>query len=133
MDYVELAGRLVFAGLFLYYGVTHFTQHEGFSAYARAVGVPFARAAVAATGVMLLVGGTLIALGAWADLGSLILVAFLVPVAFAVHPFWKQAEGAVRAAEQASFLKDVALAGAALTLFAFFRDGAALTLTGPLF
>lgn len=132
MNIIELIGRLVFAGLFLFYGVQHFTQFDFFRSYAAAKRTPFAGLAVAGTGAMLLAGGALIALGAWADLGALILVVFLVPVAFVIHPFWKESDPLSRAAEQGVFLKDLALGGAAL-LFVGLADAAAYTLTGPLF
>jgi putative oxidoreductase len=131
MDIVELAGRLVFAGLFLFYAVQHATQFQGYSAFAGARGTPFPRLAVGVTGVMLAVGGAFVALGLWADLGALILVIFLVPVAFVIHPFWRF-EGAERASEQAVFLKDLALGGAALALIALFHHGVAHAVTGPL-
>jgi putative oxidoreductase len=81
---------------------------------------------------MLAVGGAFVALGLWADLGALILVIFLVPVAFVIHPFWKF-EGQERAGEQGVFLKDIALGGAALTLIALAHDGLAHAVSGPLF
>jgi putative oxidoreductase len=132
MDVIELVGRLVFAGLFLFYGVQHFTQFAFFRNFAGAKGTPFPEVAVAATGAMLLVGGSLVALGAWADLGALILFVFLVPVAFTIHPYWKEADPAARGAEQGIFLKDLALGGAAL-LFLGLAAHASYTLTGPLF
>jgi putative oxidoreductase len=132
MDVVELVGRLVFAGLFLFYGVQHFRKFDFFSGYAGSKGTPVPRLAVAGTGLMLLVGGTLVALGAWPDLGALILFVFLVPVAFTIHPFWKETDPATRGNEQGIFLKDVALGGAAL-LFLGLAGSASHTLTGPLF
>ena len=132
MDIVELIGRLVFAGLFLFFAVQHVTQFAGYAAFAGSRGTPFPRLAVAVTGVMLAAGGTLVALGLWADLGAVILVAFLVPVAFVIHPFWRFS-GAERAGEQAVFLKDVALGGAALALVALAHDGLAHAVGGPLF
>ena len=132
MDIIELIGRLVFAGLFLFYALQHATQFQGYSAFAGSRGTPFPRLAVAMTGLMLAVGGTLVALGLWADLGALILVVFLVPVAFVIHPFWKF-EGQERAGEQGVFLKDLALGGAALALIALSHDGLAHAVSGPLF
>ncbi len=131
MDIVELAGRLVFAGVFLFYAVQHATQFRGYAAFAGARGTPYPRLAVAVTGLMLAVGGALVALGLWADLGALILVVFLVPVAFVIHPFWRFG-GAERASEQAFFLKDLALGGAALALVALFHGSVAHAVTGPL-
>ena len=81
---------------------------------------------------MLALGGALVALGLWADLGALILVVFLVPVAFVIHPFWRF-EGQERVSEQGVFLKDLALGGAALALIALSHDGLALAVSGPLF
>ena len=135
MDIVELIGRVVFAGLFVYFGVVHFTRFAFTTAYARAKGTPLAGLAVAVTGAMLLTGGILVGLGAWADLGALVLVAFLVPTAFVIHPYWREEDALTRAAEEASFLKDVALAGAALALFALFNEAGepAYSLTHALF
>jgi len=132
VDVIELIGRLVFAGLFLFYAVQHATQFRGYSAFAGSRGTPFPKLSVAVTGLMLAVGGSFVALGLWADLGALILVVFLVPVAFVVHPFWKF-EGQERAGEQGIFLKDLALGGAALALIALAHDGLAHSVTGPLF
>jgi putative oxidoreductase len=106
MDLIELIGRLLFAGLFLFYAVQHATQFQGYAAFAGSRGTPFPTLAVAVTGVMLAVGGRLVALGLWADLGALILVVFLVPVAFLIHPFWRF-EGIERAGERGVFLKDL--------------------------
>jgi uncharacterized membrane protein YphA (DoxX/SURF4 family) len=133
MDVVELIGRLVFAGVFLVYGAQHFTRFAFFRGYAESKGTPLAGLAVAVTGAMLVTGGVLVALGAWADLGAAILVAFLVPVAFAIHPFWAERDAVARAGEQAAFLKDISLAGAALLLLALVEGGASFALTGPAF
>ena len=135
MDVLELVGRLVFATLFLFYGVIHFTRFGFMAGYARAKGTPFPRVAVAGTGLMLIAGGALVALGVWPDLGALVLVAFLVPVAFVIHPFWRETDPVARAGEESVFLKDLALAGASLTLFALFSQAGepAYALTHTLF
>ncbi|WP_338049542.1 hypothetical protein [Rhodococcus jostii] len=85
---------------------------------------------------MVLVAGALsVLLGIWADLGSLLLVAFLIPTAALMHNFWSESDPQTRQMEMIQFNKDIALAGAALMLFAFFAHDAdlGLTLTGPLF
>jgi uncharacterized membrane protein YphA (DoxX/SURF4 family) len=48
---------------------------------AHAMGGPAPEVLVPASGLMILVGGILIALGVWADLGALLIAAFLVPTA----------------------------------------------------
>jgi len=136
MDVLVLIGRLLFVPLFLGSAMGHLTQTEGMAAYAKSRGLPSARIAVLGTGVMLAVGGILVLLGLWADLGALILVLFLVPTAVLMHAFWRETDAQVRQNEMVQFLKDLSLAGAALMLFAFFAylgDDLGLTITGPLF
>jgi putative oxidoreductase len=82
---------------------------------------------------MAVAGALLIATGLWADLGALILVLFIFPVAFGMHAFWKETDPTAKMMEQVQFTKDVALGGAALCLFALFQqfgDEIGLTL-GP--
>jgi putative oxidoreductase len=136
MDVLVLIGRLLFVPLFLGSAMGHLTQSEGMAAYAKARGVPSARIAVLVTGAMLAVGGILVLLGLWADLGALILVAFLVPTALLMHAFWRESDPEARQNEMVQFMKDMSLGGASLMLFAFFAylgDDLGLTLTGPLF
>jgi putative oxidoreductase len=136
MDVLVLIGRILFVPLFLASAVGHLTQTEAMAGYAKSRGVPVARIAVLVTGVMLVVGGILVLLGLWADLGALILFVFLVPTAVLMHGFWRDTDPQARQNEMVQFQKDIALAGACLMLFAFFAyvgDDLGLTLTGPLF
>jgi uncharacterized membrane protein YphA (DoxX/SURF4 family) len=135
MDVLVLIGRLLFVPLFLGSAFGHLTQTDGMAAFAKARGVPAARIAVLGTGVMLVVGGVLVLLGVWADLGALLLFLFLVSTAVLMHAFWKETDPEARQNEMVQFMKDLALAGASLMLFAFFAhvDDLGLTITGPLF
>jgi putative oxidoreductase len=136
MDVIVLIGRILFAFLFLSSGVSHFTQRQVMAQYAGAKRVPSPMAAVLGGGVLLLAGGLSILLGIWPDLGALLLVAFLVPTALLMHNFWTETDPQGRMNETVQFSKDIALAGAAIMLFAFFSyvgDDLGLTLTGPLF
>jgi putative oxidoreductase len=135
MDLLVLIGRILFVGIFLAGAAGHFTQTAGMTGYAQSKGVPAARAAVLAGGVLLLLGGLSVLLGIWADLGALLLVAFLVPTAILMHGFWSETDPQAKQMEMTQFFKDTALAGAALMLFAFFAhvDDLGLTITGPLF
>jgi putative oxidoreductase len=135
MDVIVLIGRILFAALFLGSSYAHLRMTDALAGYAQARGVPMARLAVIVSGVMLVVGGLSVLLGVWADLGSLILVAFLVPTAILMHGFWKESDPQARQMEMTQFQKDLALGGAALMLFAFFAhvDDLGLTITGPLF
>lgn len=135
MDVVILIGRILFAVLFLASGFGHFAQTDAMVGYAESLGVKPAKPAVLASGLLIIVGGVMVAAGIWADLGSLLLVAFLIPSAFLMHPFWKY-EGEQQQMEMPAFMKDISLAGAALAMFGFFSMAGTdlgLTITGPLF
>lgn len=95
--------------------------------------MPSPALAVYASGAAMLVAGTSVLLRAWGDVGSLVLVAFLVPTAFLTHAFWKETDAEAKQHEMVHFNKDLALAGAALVFFAVFAYTADLgpTLTGP--
>jgi putative oxidoreductase len=135
MDIIVLIGRVLFAALFLGSAFSHLMQSTQMGQYARSKGVPAARLSVIGSGILLLVGGLMVLLGIWADLGSLLLVVFLIPTAMVMHAFWKETEPEAKNTEMINFNKDMALAGAALMLCAFFAhvDSLGLTVTGPLF
>lgn len=135
MDVVVLIGRILFALLFLGSAAGHLTQADAMAGYAQSRGVPAPKLAVLGSGVLMLIGALSVLLGVWADLGSLLLVLFLLPTAVLMHPFWKETDAETKQMEMIAFNKDVALGGAALALFAFFAHTPelGLTITGPLF
>ena len=135
MDVIVLIGRILFAALFLGSAFGHLTQTDMMAGYTKSRGVPAARLAVLGSGVLLALGGLMVLLGIWPDLGALLLVVFLVPTALLMHAFWKETDPQARQLEMIQFQKDMALAGAGLMLFAFFAhvDDLGLTITGPLF
>ncbi|MBS9533366.1 DoxX family protein [Mycobacterium sp. M1] len=135
MDVVVLIGRILFAAVFLSGGVGHFTKTAYLAGYAESKGIPLARPAVLLSGAWQVVASLLVLLGAWADLGALLLAVFVLPTAFLMHNFWTETDPAQRANEQIHFHKDLSLGGAALMLFALFNtfgDQIGLQLTGPL-
>ncbi|GAA0393614.1 DoxX family protein [Streptomyces luteireticuli] len=136
MDVLVLIGRILFALLFLTSAVGHLTKTKAMAGYAAAKGLPVPAAAVAGSGLLMLAGSLSLLLGAWADLGALLLAVFLVPAALTMHRFWQETEPMARQQEMIHFQKDFALAGACLMLLAFFSyvgHDLGLTLTGPLF
>lgn len=136
MDVLILIGRILFAGLFLFSAVGHFTQSKAMAGFAQSRGVPLARAAVVASGVVMALGALGVLLGVWPDLGALLLVVFLVPTAAIMHGFWRETDPQARYTEMIQFFKDLSLAGAALLLvgvFAEFGQDIGVTITGPLF
>jgi uncharacterized membrane protein YphA (DoxX/SURF4 family) len=135
VDVVALIGRILFAALFLAGGVNHIAQAETMAGYAARKGVPQAKLATLASGVLIVVGGLLVLLGIWMDLGALLLVVFLVPTAFLMHAFWKETDPMAKQMEIGQFQKDLALAGALLIFGLYAGYGAKLgvTITDPLF
>ncbi len=136
MSIVVLIGRVLFAALFLGSAFGHLTRTRAMAGYAASKKVPFAAATVFGSGLLLAVGGLMVLLGVWADLGALLLVVFLVPTALVMHSFWTVTDPQARQMDQIHFNKDLALAGAALLAFALFAyagDRLGLTITGPLF
>ncbi|RSS81014.1 DoxX family protein [Streptomyces sp. WAC06614] len=136
MDVLVLIGRVLFVLLFLASAVGHLTKTSYMAGYATSRGLPasLATAATLGSGLVMLVGGLSVVLGVWADLGALILAAYCFVVALVMHAFWREDDPQNRALEQIQFLKDFALGGAALVMFAFFAYAGhdlGLMITGP--
>jgi uncharacterized membrane protein YphA (DoxX/SURF4 family) len=137
VDWVFLAGRILVAIMFFNSGlVTHVLGHKGTAAYARQSRVPLPELSVLASGAMIIVGSSLVALGAWGDLGALLIAAFLVVITPVMHAFWHETDPAMRQMQKINFLKNVSLLGGALVLFYVWNQlqgSAGLSLTDPLF
>jgi len=116
MAWVLLVGRIIFGGFFIFNGINHFMNLGMMSGYTASKKVPAPRVAVALTGLMLLAGGLSVVLGVWPVIGLVLLILFLVPVAFIMHNFWAVEDPMQRQGEQVNFMKNLALAGAALAL-----------------
>lgn len=115
MDTLHLVGRILFAGFFIVSGANHFTKLDAMKSYAGSKGVPAPGLAVPFTGLLLLAGGLSVLLGLWAYIGLGLLILFLVPTAFMMHDFWAVPEDQ-KQAEMVNFMKNIALAGAALMM-----------------
>jgi uncharacterized membrane protein YphA (DoxX/SURF4 family) len=136
VDVIVLIGRLLFAAIFLGSGVAHLTQTRDMAGYVNSKGLPNASLLVQVSGVQMLVGGLMVVLGVWMDVGFLILAAFLLPAAVLFHAFWDVDDPEQLNVERAQFMKNLALAGACLALFALVAHAGAdlgLTITEPLF
>lgn len=118
---VLLAGRILFSLLFVMSGFAHFQRLEGMAQYTAAALpaplAPLAKPLVAFTGLMVLYGGVAVAVGFYADLAGLILATFLIPTTLTMHRFWGLSDPQMAAMQQAHFMKNVALAGAALVFW----------------
>jgi putative oxidoreductase len=135
VDVVFLIGRILFVFLFALSGATNHMSRTGVE-YARAYGAPAPQVFVPLSGVVIIVGSLLVALGIWADLGALLLAAFLIPTTFFMHAYWKETDPQMKQAQQINFLKNVGLLGGALVIFYAYNQlqgDAGLSITDPLF
>ena len=98
--------------------------------YAQYKKLPAAKFGVLISGLLFLLGGIYIAAGFWVDLGALMLAVTLILAAIIFHNYWKETDATAKQNEMIAFNKDLALAGAALILFALVATGA-VTDFGP--
>ena len=117
MNALLIIGRVLFALIFINSGYGHFKNLAAMTGYAQYKKVPAAKLSVIVTGLLLLAGGLSVLLGVWVDLGSLLLIVFLIPTALLMHNFWTIEDAQAKAGDAAQFFKNIALAGAALILF----------------
>ena len=115
--YAVPVGRILYALIFIVSGPNHFSSQT--IAYAAAAGVPLASVLVPIAGVLAMAGGLSVALGYRARFGALGLIAFLVPVTFAMHAFWAESDPMTRMMQQVHFMKNVGLLGGALLISQF--------------
>ncbi len=115
-------GRFLFSVMFLISGMNHFMQYQGLVAYARSSGVPSPETAVLVSGVVLVLGGLSVLLGAFARFGALLLAGFLIASAVLVHRFWALDDAMAAQNQMTHFFKNLSMAGGAL-LIAYFGPG----------
>ncbi|MGD0750556.1 MAG: DoxX family protein [Anaerolineales bacterium] len=113
-----LIGRIILGGYYLYSAVHHFMGIKMMSGYAASKGVPAPKLAVGGSGLLLLLGSLSILLGYQPYIGAIMIVVFLVPVAFMMHNFWSVSDPQAKMGEMINFMKDIALAASALMFLA---------------
>ena len=111
-----IVGRALFAAIFLIAAPRHFTGAA--IAHASELGVPLANLAVPISGVLAIVGGLGTLIGYQPRISALCLIAFLVPVTFMMHAFWRIDDPVLMAVQRVNFVKNIALLGTAIMLAA---------------
>jgi putative oxidoreductase len=117
---LPLAGRVLYAAIFLLAAPNHFSERG--IGYAATEGVPMPNFFVPLAGILALLGGLSVLLGYRAKFGAWLLVLFLVPVTLIMHRFWGLDDPQIAQMQMLNFLKNVGLLGAAL-LIAYFGAG----------
>jgi putative oxidoreductase len=117
MRYIVLAGRVLFALIFIFAAPRHFS-HEGIQ-HAADLGTPLAGILVPLSGLLAILGGLSVIIGYKAKWGAWLLVAFLIPVTLVMHSFWRVDDPALHRVQVAMFSKNLSMLGAALLLTQF--------------
>lgn len=117
MDWLYVIGRVLFSLIFLASGFAHLAQSNAMSQYAASKGVPAAKAATILSGLMILAGGLSVLLGVYMEIGTWLIVFFLVPTSYMMHDFWAVDDPVQKSVERAQFFKNVSMTGAALVLY----------------
>lgn len=118
-----LVGRVLFGGVLAFNGLNHFRQADEMAGMAEAQGVPAPKFAVYATGALLGIGGLSLVFGVYPLVGALALVVFFLGTTPWIHDFWNVDDDGERQQQLTHFLKNTALLGGALVLFALTAAG----------
>ena len=124
MNVFLFIGQELYGALFITSGMGHIAKLEAMTGYGQYKKLPAAKLGVMASGLFFLVGGILIVIGTYIDLGALLIAITLVLAAVIFHNFWKETDANTKMQEQIAFNKDISLAGAALILVALVASGA---------
>jgi putative oxidoreductase len=113
-----LAGRILLAVIFIISGIGKITGFDGTVGYIASKGLPMAQLVAIATIVVEVGGGILLAIGYKARWAALALAVFTLLAAIIFHNFWA-VEAAQKMNQQINFLKNLAIIGGMLMVFAF--------------
>jgi len=112
MDYIVLAARICLSLIFFKAGINHLTGFSGFVEMIGSQGLPLAGILAAGTVVFQLLGAVSLLLGYKAQLGSILLIIFLIPASLLFH------NPIADPSQINNFLKNVGLIGGLLMVVA---------------
>jgi len=118
METLLIVGKVIFGGYFLIMGLMHFKNLKMMTGYATSKGVPSPALAVGGSGLMILLGGAGIILNTYIGPALLLVAIFLTFVSLKMHAFWKETDPNAKMSEMTNFLKNMALLGATVALYA---------------
>ena len=113
-----LLGRILFGATLAFMGLNHFMDLDTMAGYAEFKGLPAPRFSVVASGLLLVLGGLGVVVGAFPVIAAGGLAVFLLVSAVTMHDFWSVDDPEEKQSEMTSFLKNVYGAGAAVALLA---------------
>ena len=113
-----LVGRILLAVIFIISGIGKITGFDGTVGYIASKGLPLAQLVAIGTIVVEVGGGIMLAIGYKARWAALALAIFTLLAAILFHNFWA-VEAAQKMNQQINFLKNLAITGGMLMVFAF--------------
>lgn len=122
MELLLWIGRILFAMIFFASGASHILG-QGVE-YAEMKGVPAPGISVRIGGLFAVGGGLSVLLWYRVDIGAILLLLFLFAAAFKIHDFWRLDDPMEKQNQQAHFMKNMSMAGAALVFWVLYGGGA---------
>ena len=113
-----LIGRIIVGLYFISSGIRHFTHLKMMAGYAGSKGVPMPQVGVPVSGLLIVIGGVSILLGAWPTYGAIAILVFLLPTTFMMHNFWAVPDPMQKMNDMINFTKNCALIGYTLMILA---------------
>ena len=117
-DSAALVGRILLASIFIISGFGKIAGFDGTVGYIASKSLPLPQLLAIGAIVVELGGGLMLAAGFKARWAALAIAIFTVIAAILFHNFWA-AEAAQKMNQQIHFLKNIAIVGGALMVFAF--------------
>ena len=117
-DTVVLIGRILLAVMFIISGFGKITGFDGTVGYIASKGLPLPQIVAIGTILVEVGGGIMLAVGYKARWAGLALAIFTLLAGIIFHNFWA-AEAAQKMAQQINFMKNIAISGGMLMVFAF--------------
>jgi putative oxidoreductase len=108
--------HMLLSGIFIKGGFDAFMEPGGRVALVEKSALPNPRLAVELNGVVMVVGGSMLALGIAPKLAAGLLVGSLVPTTIVGHAFWKEENAASHEMPFIQFLKNLGLIGGLLLI-----------------
>lgn len=121
MELLAWIGRILFAMIFIAAGTRHILGNG--IEYAEMKGVPAPGISVRIAGLLAVAGGLSVLLWYRVDVGAILLLLFLFTAAFKFHDFWRLDDPMEKQNQQAHFMKNMSMAGAALVFWVLYGGG----------
>lgn len=101
-------------------GFNHFKNGKMLIGYASSKKIPSPSLAVYFSGILIFLGGAGIISGVYPVISLILIIAFLIPVSFMIHSYWKNSDPMAKMADMTHFFKNMALIGTSLMLISSF-------------